>query len=190
MLAGGVTSVEQEFLEARPSPVAPRAGSSGAARACFCSDSEGPRAPLAGRLFGYAEGFGKTDLLDAIRACLEDAGIPARAVGAVRTASVHDARSVVGRSAGPVSAAIVRSPFAGLHSASFPLAVAEAADSPQVGRAYPSLSSGAIASWAPRPPWSREGSDAVPAGHLSSFPLPRSPGFRRNSSEKRSIARR
>ncbi len=136
MLAGGTTAVEQEFLEALA-----RIGRSGCGQpgygACLCLlKSETPDGPMGamGSVLGYAEGFGPTDVLDAVQGCFEDARILPAAVGSVRAASVHDGPAVIEavRQAG-VQATIARSAMSGLHSASFPLAVAEAVGGPASG---------------------------------------------------------
>jgi hypothetical protein len=127
-LAGGVTCVEQEFLDGlaavRPSAVgAPR----GAACLLALAPGRPPGRATHGELMGYGEGFGTGDLTDAVGACLEDARMAPSDVGAVRTAAVRDRPSVVRavRAAG-VAAEIVPSSFADLHGAAFPSAVAEA----------------------------------------------------------------
>jgi hypothetical protein len=140
-LAGGVTCVEQEFLEAASLVGRSESGQPGGGACLFLLGLQGSASPAGGdRLLGYGEGFGPSDLQDAIWACLEDAGVPARAVGAVRTAAVCDWRSVVRavRGAG-IGVDIVRSPSSGLCSASFPLAVAEAAGQPAGGTRIPVL---------------------------------------------------
>lgn len=140
-LAGGVTCAEQEFLEA-VSHMHP--GASGLPRGGACllllalqrssSREEG------GTLLGYGEGFGGTDVQDAVQACLEDAGISSQAVAAVWAAAVHDWPSAVRavREAG-VTARVTRSPSADLYSASFPLAVVEVAGQSVPGTAKPIL---------------------------------------------------
>jgi len=141
VLAGGVTCVEQEFLEAASLVGRCESGQPGGGACLFLLEHQGS-ASLArgGQLLGYGEGFGADDVQDAVRACLADAGISPRAVGAVRTAAVYDRRSVVQavRGAG-IGVDIARSPFAGLCSASFPLAVAEAAGQPAKGTRMPVL---------------------------------------------------
>ena len=140
-LAGGVTCVEQEFLEAASLVGRSESGQPGGGACLFLLGLQGSASPAGGdRLLGYGEGFGPSDVQDAIRACLEDAGVPARAVGAVRTAAVCDWRSVVQavRGAG-IGVDIARSPSSGLCSASFPLAVAEAAGQPASGTRVPVL---------------------------------------------------
>jgi Beta-ketoacyl synthase, N-terminal domain len=131
-LAGGVTCVEQEFLEATSRV---RHSASGPPRDGACllllAPPRSPRRGESGQLLGYGEGFGARDLQDAIQSCLENAGIPPQAIGAVRAAAVHDWPSAV-RAVGEtgVSAEVTRSPSADLHSASFPLAVAEVVAQP------------------------------------------------------------
>jgi hypothetical protein len=129
-LAGGATSVEQEFLDAlchvgRPDGGQPRGG------ACLLllepQVSVGKAEGMA-ELIGYAEGFGKDEIRDAVQGCLEDAGLFPEQIRSVRAASVQnscllsEALHQVG-----VNTPIVRSPASNLYSASFPAAVAEAA---------------------------------------------------------------
>lgn len=130
VLAGGATSVEQEFLEAlraagRPDSGQPRCG------ACLLLLE--PQASAGGtdgraELLGYGEGFGRDAILDAVQACLEDAGLSPDRIGVARMASVSDPRSLAEalRRVG-ADAPLVRSPAADLYSASFPMAMAEAA---------------------------------------------------------------
>jgi 3-oxoacyl-(acyl-carrier-protein) synthase len=142
MLAGGMTAVEQEFLDALHRTGRSKGGDLGGGACLFLLEPEASdrSAGAAVRLLGYAEGFGKTDLLDAIQACLDDAGIVGDAVGSVRTASVHDTRVAMDalRQIG-VTAAVAPSAMAGWHSASFPLAIAEAIGQPASKRAVPVL---------------------------------------------------
>ena len=141
MLAGGVTCVEQEFLEAASLVGRSECEQPGGGACLFLLGPQGSASPAGrGQLLGYGDGFGPDDVQDAIRGCLEDAGIPPREVGAVRTAAVYNRRSVVRalRGAG-IGVDIARSPSSGLCSASFPLAVAEAAGRPANGTRMPVL---------------------------------------------------
>lgn len=128
VLAGGATSVEPEFLDAlchvgRPDGGQPRGG------ACLLflepQVSAGEVDGMA-ELIGYAEGFGKDKIRDAIQGCLEDAGLFPEQIRSVRAASVQgpcllsEALRQVG-----VNTPIVRSPASNLYSASFPATVAE-----------------------------------------------------------------
>jgi len=140
-LAGGVTCVEPEFLEAA-SRVHPSVGGPPRGGACLLLLVP-PRSPSrgeGGELLGYGEGFGGTDVKDAVQACLEDAGIPSQAIAAVWTAAVSDWPSAVHavREVG-VTARVTRSPSTDLHSASFPLAVAEVAGQSVPGTPRPVL---------------------------------------------------
>ncbi len=140
-LAGGVTCLEREFLEAATLAGRSEPGQPGGGACLLLLGPPGSAGPVAtARLLGYGEGFGPNDMRDAIRVCLEDAGIPPRAIGVVRTAAVCDGRSVVRavRGAG-VGAGIARSPSSGLCAASFPLAVAEAAQPATPGAQGPVL---------------------------------------------------
>jgi hypothetical protein len=140
-LAGGVTCLEREFLEGASPASRSELGPPGGGACLFLLGPPGPAGFAAtARLLGYGEGFGPDNVRDAIRTCLEDAGIPPTAIGAVRTAAVCDRRSVVQavRGAG-VGAGIARSPSSGLCAASFPLAVAEAAQPPTAGAHGPVL---------------------------------------------------
>jgi len=140
-LAGGVTCVEQEFLEAASRVRRSASGSpgGGACLLLLASERSSGRGE-GGELLGYGEGFGEKDVEDAIQACLEDAWIPPQVIGAVRAAAVYNWPSAVQavRGAG-VAAGVVRSPSSGLHSASFPLAVAEVAGQPANGTPMPVL---------------------------------------------------
>ena len=128
MLTGGVTSVEQEFLDALARTGRLDDGQVGSGACLFLLEpSTSSRGGGTGELLGYAEGFGQEDIRDAVQACLEDAGIPAEQVKGVRVASAGDARKLLEAlrriAAG---ASIARSPAPPLYAASFPLAVAEA----------------------------------------------------------------
>ncbi len=129
MLAGGTTAVEREFLDAlrHAGRSAPGDPACGACVLLLAPDTPDGRARRTGCLLGSAEGFGKEDLLDAIRGCLEDAVMRPEEIASVRMASVDNGPAATDavRRAG-VAAPIVRSPAAGLYAASFPLAVAEA----------------------------------------------------------------
>lgn len=130
VLAGGATSVEREFLDAlcrlgKPDGGQPRCG------ACFLLlEPQTFMAETKGvaELIGYGEGFGKDETTDAVQTCLDDAGLSPEHVQSVRVASVNDARSLAAslHRVG-VKAPMVRSPGSDLYSASFPMAVAEAA---------------------------------------------------------------
>ncbi len=129
VLAGGVTSLEEEFLDAL-AHVTPSADTkpreSAAALLLLESRIEGRGVDGRG-LLGYGEGFGARDLAGAIQACLEDAGSPPQTIDSVRVAAMYEWRAMVEavRQAG-LEARIVASASASLESASFPLAVAEA----------------------------------------------------------------
>jgi hypothetical protein len=91
-------------------------------------------------LLGYGEGFGRAEIKDAIRACLEDAGIFPEQVGSAWVASVNDLRSLVeGLRWVGVTAPVVRPSAPNLYSASFPMAVAEAARQAANGSPAPVL---------------------------------------------------
>lgn len=141
VLAGGVTCLEQEFLDAASLVRRCGRGQPGGG-ACLCLLEHQGSAGLAGggQLLGYGEGFGANDVHDAIQACLEDAGIPPRAVGVVWMAAVDDWRSAVQavRKA-DIGVDVARSASSSLYSASFPLAVAEAAGKSTNGARMPVL---------------------------------------------------
>jgi hypothetical protein len=140
-LAGGVTCVESEYLEAA-SFVNPSESGSPEGGACLLLLGRSASADPAGgeRVLGYAEGFGPNAARDAVQACLDDAAVSPSAVGVVRTAAVCDWPLMVRalRAAG-IGADITRSPASGLSAASFPLAVAEAAEQPPRGGHMPVL---------------------------------------------------
>jgi hypothetical protein len=130
VLAGGATSVEQEFLDAlsrigRPDGGRPRSG------AClFLLEPEASPGEKSGmtELLGYAEGFGRDEIRDAVQACLEDAGLFPEQIGSVRVASGQTSRFLPeALRRVRVTGSIVPSPAADLYSASFPMAIAEAA---------------------------------------------------------------
>ena len=142
VLAGGATSLEQEFLEAlrvvgRPDGGQPRWGACLLLLQPRLSTGE---ADGRAELLGYGEGFGRDEIRDAVSACLEDAGLSPGRIGSVRAASVSDPRSLAEalRRVG-ADAPVVQSPAATLHSASFPLAVAEAARQTASGAPGPAL---------------------------------------------------
>jgi beta-ketoacyl synthase-like protein len=142
VLAGGATSVEQEFLDALgrlglPDGGQPRSG------ACFLllePQASAGEADGIGELIGYGEGFGRDEITDAVQACLEEAGLSPEHVQSVRVTSVNDSPSLAAslRRLG-VKASAVPSPSSDLYSASFPMAVAEAAGQATTGRPGPVL---------------------------------------------------
>lgn len=130
VLAGGATAVGPDFLDALAHAGRPGDAQPGAGACLLLLEPQGSsdKGSGLGQLLGYAEGFGKDDLRDAIEACLGEAELSPDRIASVRVASAHDPRSVVGtlRSIG-VSASILRSAASNMYSASFPMAVAEAA---------------------------------------------------------------
>jgi len=140
-LAGGVTSVEPEFLEAASLVGPSQCGSPGGGACLFLLGGSGSAGSAGGeQVLGYGEGFGPNAMHDAVRACLEDAALSPDTIGVVRTAAVCDwpsaARAL--RRVG-ISANVTRSPSSGFCSASFPLAVAEAVEQPALGAHGPVL---------------------------------------------------
>ncbi len=140
VLAGGVTSIEEEFLEGLahfvPSADRPCEGAAG----LLLLESRGGGNGGGGQLLGFGEGFGARDVGDAIRACLEGAKTAPGAVGSVRVAARYEWRSMIEsvRQAGLVGP-IVSSPASNLESASFPLAVVEASEVARGGPSEPVL---------------------------------------------------
>ncbi len=130
MLAGGATCVAREFLDALSQTGRPAGGQPGCGACLFLLEPQVSAGEEGGarQVLGYAEGFGRDDVSDAIRGCLEDARRFPEQIGAVRTASVDDLRPLVEalRRMG-VRAPIVRSPSCCMYSAAFPMAIAEAA---------------------------------------------------------------
>ena len=129
MLAGGVTSVGREFLDALARTGRPDDGQAGSGACLFLlepsTSSGGSRGT--GELLGYAEGFGREDVRDAVQACLEDAGVRVEQVKGVWVTAGGDARALLEplrRFAAKVP--VRRPPAPSLYAASFPLAVAEA----------------------------------------------------------------
>jgi hypothetical protein len=141
VLAGGVTSIEAEFLDAVARLVPSTGRPLETAAGLLLLESRGGAKGTDGReLLGFGEGFGARDAEDAIGACLEDAKTLPQAIGSVRVAAIHEWRSMVEsvREAGLV-APIVLSPSSNLESASFPLAVAEVSREAGVGSSAPVL---------------------------------------------------
>jgi 3-oxoacyl-[acyl-carrier-protein] synthase II len=142
MLAGGATSVQGEFLDALSVAGGPEGGSPGCGACLFLLRFPASAAIRgeAGRLLGYAQAVGRDDVRAAIQACLQDAELAPAQVGSVHVAAAHESRSLVASLRGlGVGAPVVRSPSAGLHSASFPLAVAEALGQAADGSRGPAL---------------------------------------------------
>jgi Beta-ketoacyl synthase, N-terminal domain len=151
VLAGGATSVEQEFLDAlcragRVDGGQPRCG------ACLLllepqvpagdagPHDSGPLRSGAGDVLGYGEGFGENDIRDAVQACLEDARLLPEQIGSVRVASLGDYRRLVeALRQVRVKASAVRSPSSEMYSASFPMVVAEVAGQAANGAPQPVL---------------------------------------------------
>jgi hypothetical protein len=146
VLAGGATSVEQEFLDAlcragRLDGGQPRCG------ACLLlleaqvpAGEAGPLRSGAGNVLGYGEGFGGNDIRDAVQACLEDARLLPEQIGSVRVASLGDYRRLVeSLRQARVKASAVRSPSSEMYSASFPMVVAEVAGQAANGAPQPVL---------------------------------------------------
>jgi 3-oxoacyl-(acyl-carrier-protein) synthase len=129
VLTGGATSVEQEHLDALRHLGQPSGGQTecGACLLLLERRTSADESGGAGQMLGYAEGFGKEDIRHAIQACLEDAGLFPEQIGSVRISSASDLRSLVETLRKVVARApVIRSPSSRLHSASFPMAVAEA----------------------------------------------------------------
>jgi hypothetical protein len=142
VLAGGATCVEQEFLDALCHVGQPDGGQPRGAACLLFLEPQVPAGKTNGmaELIGYAEGFGKDEIRDAIQGCLEDAGLFPEQLRSVRAASVLDScllSEVLRRVR--VNTPIVGSPAANLYSASFPAAVAEAATQAANGTPGPIL---------------------------------------------------
>jgi hypothetical protein len=140
VLAGGATSVGPEFLEAlrrigRPDSERPRSG------ACLLLLEPGLSEHSGwAEVLGYGEGFGSDEVRDAVQACLEDAGLLPEQIASVRVASAQDSRYLSQALRRMVATApIVRSQAADLYSASFPMAVADAATQVANGTPQPVL---------------------------------------------------
>lgn len=137
VLAGGVTSVEKEFLGGMSAAGFADAGGErdGAGILVLgsppggASGSGGPQPSL----IGYAEAFGKDAAWDAVNACLDDAGVLPRDVSSVWAATPVPAGDE-GKIGHPgVFPAPRPSPHADMYAAAFPLTVAAALREP--GRA-------------------------------------------------------
>ena len=128
-LAGGATSVEHEFLEAMRHLGRPDVGQVRSGACLLLLEAEVSRPSGTAEVLGYGEGFGQDAVRDAIQCCLEDAEhLPEQIAEVQIVGSGQDAqllcralRRMV------VNARIVQSPAADLYSASFPMAVADAA---------------------------------------------------------------
>ncbi|HYL81355.1 MAG TPA: beta-ketoacyl synthase N-terminal-like domain-containing protein [Candidatus Acidoferrum sp.] len=130
VLAGGATSVEQEFLDALGRAGQMDDGQPRCGAGFLLLGAEAPAAESGGRaeLIGYGAGFGPDEITDAVQACLEDAGLSPSHVESVRVAWLHDSPALARCLHRVVAdAPIHRSPSADLYSAAFPMAVAEAA---------------------------------------------------------------
>jgi hypothetical protein len=129
MLAGGATFLSREFLDALARVSGSESGRPACGACVFFLRTQAPAdaGSAAGQILGYAEAAGTNDVRDAVHACLQDAALAPHQVRSVRVASALEPRVLVEsiRAVG-VGAPMLRSPSAWLHSASFPLAVAEA----------------------------------------------------------------
>jgi hypothetical protein len=142
MLAGGATFLEREFLDAFAIAGGSEGGLPGCGACLFLlrSPASAGADSGAGRLLGYAQAVGRNDVREAVQTCLQDAEMAPAQVGSVRVASAHELRSLIEaiRRVG-VDAPVIRSPSSGLHSASFPLAVAAALEQAADGPRGPAL---------------------------------------------------
>jgi hypothetical protein len=142
MLAGGITAVEAEFLDALRQACPSEEGALGCAACLLFLEPEGGggSAAPAGHLLGYAEGFGAGSLADAMRGALGDAAVPSESIARVWAAGGADATRLAEamRRAG-VRASLAQSESRGRFSASFPLAVAEALGSAAIAGGAPAL---------------------------------------------------
>ena len=143
MLAGGATSVEREFLDALSLVGGFEGGAPGCAACLFLLRAPGSAdaGSVAGQILGYSEAVGAHDVRDAVEACLQDAALAPSQVRSVRVASALDPR-VVGRvdlRGGCRRADALALRPRGWHSASFPLAVAEAIGQAADGPREPTL---------------------------------------------------
>ncbi|HEX9205635.1 MAG TPA: beta-ketoacyl synthase N-terminal-like domain-containing protein, partial [Candidatus Deferrimicrobiaceae bacterium] len=134
VLAGGVTSVEKEFLEGLSAAGFADVGGERDGAGILLLGSPPGGASWAGgpqpSLTGYGEAFGKDAAGDAVSACLDDAEVHPRDVSSVWTATpVPD--GVEGNGGLPGSLPAARSsPHAGMYAAAFPLTVAAALRAP------------------------------------------------------------
>ena len=147
MLAGGATSVEKVFLDALAAAGVLEGGSErdGAGILVLAREDEG-RGPEDGRtalLLGYGDAFGDRAVAYAVEACLDDAGVSRREISQVWQASPDLPLDVFPPDLTADIPAIMRSPHADLHSASFPLAVAAVARGQAAARQGPVLVVGA-----------------------------------------------
>jgi hypothetical protein len=142
MLTGGATSVEREFLDALSLIGGIEGGVPGCAACLFLLRAQGSAdaGSIAGQILGYSEAVGAHEVRDAVEACLQDAALAPSQVRSVCVASALDPRVLVEAIWGVgVEAPMLRSPSAWWHSASFPLAVAEAIGQATDGPREPTL---------------------------------------------------
>ena len=141
VLAGGVTSVEDEFLHAMHRLGQPDSGPVRSGACLLLLEAEVSETSGAIDILGYGEGFGPDAVRNAVQCCLEDAQIlPGRiawiqVVGSGRDAQLlsRTLRRMV------VNAPIVQSPESDLYSAAFPMAVADASTQVANGNEEPVL---------------------------------------------------
>jgi beta-ketoacyl synthase-like protein len=140
VLAGGATSVEREFLEALRRIGRPDGGQARSGACLLLLESEVSEHSGTAEVLGYGEGFGRDEVRDAVQACLEDAGLLPEQIASVWVASVQDPRYLSQALQRMVATApIVWSPAADLYSASFPMALADAATQVANGTPQPVL---------------------------------------------------
>jgi 3-oxoacyl-(acyl-carrier-protein) synthase len=143
VLAGGVTSVEKEFLDGVSAAVFADVGGERDGAGILVLGSPTGGASRAGgpqpSLAGYGEAFGKDAAGDAVNACLDGAEVRPRDVSSVWAATpVPD--GVGGNGGLPRNLPAARSsPHAGMYAAAFPLTVAAALREPGRGSGRTSL---------------------------------------------------
>ena len=147
MLAGGATSVEKVFLEALAAAGVREGGAErdGAGVLVLAPEDEGrgPEAVRTAFLIGYGDAFGERAVAYAVEACLDDARVSPREIGLVWQASPDLPSDVFPPDLTADIPAIMQSPHADLHSASFPLTVAAVARGEAAARQGPVLVVGA-----------------------------------------------
>jgi len=129
VLAGGATSIEREFLEGMRLAGLPNAGAERGGACLLLLGFPGAEYARGGgltELIGYGVGFGEDSERSAVGACLSDAGVSFQDIRRVWRATTDVSPSWEEWRKGETGPAIRTSSFADMHSASFPLAVAEA----------------------------------------------------------------
>ena len=128
VLAGGATSVEDEFLHAMRRLGRPDSGPVRSGACLLLLEAEVSETSGAIEILGYGEGFGPEAGRNAVQSCLEDAQILSEQIAWVQVVGSGREAQLMSRTLRcmVVNAPIVQSPASDLYSAAFPMAVADA----------------------------------------------------------------